>query len=165
MVFIDGSNFHSTLKALNLDICYKRLHAYLSDQGVVQRIYYYTALDEGDYNPLKPLVDWMHYNGYHIVSKPVKTWKAPNGDVRRKGNMDVEMAVDMQSFADNYDTAFLFTGDGDFRYLVDKLQQLGKKVVVVSTKKTDPPIAADELRRQADEFRDLVEIKDNLVKK
>ena len=126
------------------------------ERSILTRAYYYTAVVEGEeFSPLKPLVDWLDYNGFTVVTKPVKRFTDGQGHSRLKGNMDVEIAVDMMELAPRLDHMVLFSGDGDFRRLVESLQSQGVRVTVISTHKTQPPHIADELRRQADAFLDL----------
>ena len=155
-LFIDGSNLYAAAKALNFDIDYKRLLKYFTDQARVVRAYYYTALlDDQEYSPLRPLVDWLDYNGYTLITKPTKEFTDANGLRKIKGNMDMELAVDMLELAPHLDHMVLFSGDGDFRRVVEAVQSKGLRVTVVSTVTSQPPMVADELRRQADNFIEL----------
>jgi uncharacterized LabA/DUF88 family protein len=120
------------------------------------RAFYYTALiEDQDYSPLRPLIDWLDYNGYSVVTKPAKEFTDAQGRRRIKGNMDIELAIDAMEMAPNIDHLVLFSGDGDFRRLVDAIQRKGKRVTVISTTRSQPPMIADELRRQADQFIEL----------
>src|SRR5215213_6752066 len=158
-VFIDGANLYQAAKALGFDIDYKRLLQTLASDCRFVRAYYYTALlDEQEYSPIRPLVDWLDYNGYRMVTKPVKEFTQPTGRRKFKGNMDVEIAVDVMEMAAHLDHIVLMSGDGDFRRLVEAVQRQGVRVTVVSTIRTQPPMIADELRRQADLFVDLVDM-------
>ena len=160
-LFIDGANLYSAAKSLNADMDFKKLIEFFRSRGVLVRAYYYTAIVEGEeYSPIRPLVDWLDYNGFTMVTKPVKRYTDASGHTRTKGNMDVEIAVDMLSLAPNIDHAVLFSGDGDFRRLVEAVQDKGVRVSVVSTLKSQPPQAADELRRAADQFVDLADLLD-----
>ena len=160
-LFIDGANLYSAAKSLNADMDFKKLIEFFRSKGVLVRAYYYTAIVEGEeYSPIRPLVDWLDYNGFTMVTKPVKRYTDASGHTRTKGNMDVEIAVDMLSLAPNIDHAVLFSGDGDFRRLVEAVQDKGVRVSVVSTLKSQPPQAADELRRAADQFVDLNDLVD-----
>ena len=160
-LFIDGANLYSAAKSLNADMDFKKLIEFFRSSGVLVRAYYYTAIVEGEeYSPIRPLVDWLDYNGFTMVTKPVKRYTDASGHTRTKGNMDVEIAVDMLSMAPNIDHAVLFSGDGDFRYLVEAVQDKGVRVSVVSTLKSQPPQAADDLRRAADQFVDLADLMD-----
>ncbi|GAD60356.1 NYN domain-containing protein [Brevundimonas sp. BAL450] len=160
-LFIDGANLYSAAKSLNADMDFKKLIEFFRSSGVLVRAYYYTAIVEGEeYSPIRPLVDWLDYNGFTMVTKPVKRYTDASGHTRTKGNMDVEIAVDMLSMAPNIDHAVLFSGDGDFRYLVEAVQDKGVRVSVVSTLKSQPPQAADDLRRAADQFVDLSDLMD-----
>ncbi len=159
-LFIDGANLYGAARALGFDIDYKRLLELFRTRGNLVRAYYYTALMENEeYSPIRPLVDWLDYNGYSLVTKATKEYvDSTTGRRKIKGNMDIELAVDMLELAPRIDHAVLFSGDGDFRRLVDAMQARGVRVTVVSTIKTSPPMAADELRRQADTFTDLADL-------
>jgi uncharacterized LabA/DUF88 family protein len=160
-LFIDGANLYSAARSLNADMDFKKLIEFFRSSGVLVRAYYYTAIVEGEeYSPIRPLVDWLDYNGFTMVTKPVKRYTDASGHTRTKGNMDVEIAVDMLSMAPNIDHAVLFSGDGDFRSLVEAVQDKGVRVSVVSTLKSQPPQAADELRRAADQVVDLSDLMD-----
>ncbi len=158
-LFIDGANLYSTAKALNADLDFRKLVEMYRSQAVLVRAYYYTAVIDGEeFSPIKPLVDWLDYNGFTVVTKPVKRFTDAQGHTRTKGNMDIEIAVDMLEFAPHIDHAVLFSGDGDFRRLVQAVQAKGVRVTVVSTTKSQPPHIADELRRQADAFVELTDL-------
>jgi uncharacterized LabA/DUF88 family protein len=155
-LFIDGANLYATAKALGFDIDYKRLLKEFQGKGYLLRAYYYTALiEDQEYSSIRPLIDWLDYNGYKVVTKPVKEFFDSAGRRKVKGNMDIELAVDAMEMAEHCDHMVLFSGDGDFRSLVEALQRRGRKVSVVSTLQTTPPMIADDLRRQADHFIDL----------
>jgi uncharacterized LabA/DUF88 family protein len=158
-LFIDGANLYSASRNLGFDVDYRNLLAYFRRQTNVVRAYYYSALlDTEEYSPLKPLTDWLAYNGYTLVTKTAREFTDAMGRRRVKGNMDVELAVDMLELAPRMDHAVLFSGDSDFRRLVEAVQRQGVRVTVISSVRTTPPMAADELRRQADQFLDLAEI-------
>jgi uncharacterized LabA/DUF88 family protein len=164
-LFVDGANLYATAKALGFDIDYKRLLAMFGSQGQLVRALYYTALSEDqEYSSIRPLIDWLDYNGYTMVTKPTKEFTDPSGRRKIKGNMDIELAVDAMELADHLDHVVLFSGDGDFRSLVDALQHRGKRVSVVSTLRTQPPMVADELRRQADQFIDLMDLTKDIAR-
>jgi uncharacterized LabA/DUF88 family protein len=155
-LFIDGANLYATAKSLAFDIDYKRLLALFRSKGQLVRALYYTALiEDQEYSSIRPLIDWLDYNGYTMVTKPTKEFIDATGRRKIKGNMDIELAVDAMELAEHLDHIVLFSGDGDFRSLVEALQHKGKRVSVVSTLATTPPMVADELRRQADQFIDL----------
>ena len=158
-LFIDGANLYAAAKAVGFDIDYKRLLDHFAAKGRLIRAFYYTALmEDQEYSPIRPLVDWLDYNGYTMVTKPAKEFTDSSGRRKIKGNMDIEIAIDMMEMADSCDHVVLFSGDGDFRRLVDAVQRKGVRVTVVSTVRSAPPMAADELRRQADSFIDLTDI-------
>ena len=158
-LFIDGANLYHAARGLGFDIDYKLLMQAFKNECRLLRAYYYTALmDEQEYSPVRPLVDWLDYNGYTMVTKPLKEFTESTGKRKFKGNMDVEIAVDMMQLASHLDHAILFSGDGDFRCLVEAVQRTGTRVTVISTIRTQPPMIADELRRQADQFIDLADL-------
>ena len=160
-LFIDGANFYSQAKALGFDIDYRKLLDEFRRRGVLIRAYYYTAIVEGDdYSPIKPLVDWLDYNGFTLVTKTARKFVDAQGRDRWRGDMDVEIAVGMMEMAKKADHLVLFSGDGDFRALVEALQRKGVRVSVVSTVKSQPPMISDDLRRQADNFIDLADLGD-----
>lgn len=156
-LFIDGANLYASAKSLGFDIDYKRLLKEFQAKGRLIRAFYYTALvDDAEYSSIRPLVDWLDYNGYSVVTKPTKEFVDSTGRRKVKGNMDIELAVTAMEMANYIDSMVLFSGDGDFRSLVEAVQRKGVRVSVVSTVSTQPAMVADELRRQADEFIDLV---------
>ncbi|WP_431298367.1 NYN domain-containing protein [Tabrizicola sp. BL-A-41-H6] len=160
-LFIDGSNLYAAAKALGFDIDYKLLRMEFIRRGKMLRAFYYTALLENDdYSPIRPLVDWLHYNGFTMRTKPAKEYTDSQGRRKVKGNMDIELCVDAMELANRVDHIVLFSGDGDFRPLVESLQRQGVRVSVVSTIRSQPPMIADELRRQADNFIELDELRD-----
>jgi uncharacterized LabA/DUF88 family protein len=162
-LFIDGSNLYAAARALGFDIDYKSLLTEFAGKGTLVRALYYTALiEDQEYSPIRPLVDWLDYNGYTMVTKPAKEFTDAMGRRKIKGNMDIEIAVDIMEMSDALDHIILFSGDGDFRSLVEAVQRKGKRVTVVSTVKSSPPMAADELRRQADAFMELNDMVDTI---
>lgn len=160
-IFIDGSNLFATAKSLHFDIDYSRLRSYFAGKSRLLRANYYTALiEDAEYSPLRPLVDWLDYNGYTMITKPTKEFTDDRGEKKIKGNMDMELAIDMMGMADHVDHMVLFSGDGDFRRLVEAVQRRGVRVSVISSTKTHPPMAADELRRQADSFIEISDMEE-----
>jgi uncharacterized LabA/DUF88 family protein len=158
-LFIDGANLYASAKSLGFDIDYKRLLREFQGKGRLIRAFYYTALvEDQEYSSIRPLVDWLDYNGYAVVTKAAKEFVDSTGRRKVKGNMDIELAVNAMEMADRIDHMVLFSGDGDFRSLVEAVQRKGVRVSVVSTVATQPPMVADELRRQADEFVDLTQM-------
>jgi uncharacterized LabA/DUF88 family protein len=158
-VFIDGANLYSAAKALAFDMDYRKLLDEFRKRGRLIRASYYTALvEDQDFSPIRPLVDWLDYNGYTLVTKPAKEYTDANGRRRFKGDMDVEIAIDLLQAASFADHAFLFSGDGDFVAAVEAVQRKGMRVSVVSTIKSNPPMASDDIRRAADNFIDLTEL-------
>ena len=164
-LFIDGANLHAAARALGFDIDYKRLLQLFGEKGRLIRAFYYTALiEDQEYSPLRPLVDWLDYNGYTMVTKPTKEYTDAMGRRKVKGNMDIELAIDVMEMAQYLDHIVLFSGDGDFRRLVDAVQRKGVRVTVVSTIRSTPPMVADELRRQADMFIELQDLAPQIMR-
>lgn len=164
-LFIDGANLHAAARALGFDIDYKRLLQLFGEKGRLIRAFYYTALiEDQDYSPLRPLVDWLDYNGYTMVTKPTKEYTDATGRRKVKGNMDIELAIDVMEMAQYLDHIVLFSGDGDFRRLVEAVQRKGVRVTVVSTIRSTPPMVADELRRQADMFLELQDLAPQIMR-
>ena len=160
-LFIDGANLYATSKTLGFDIDYKRMLTHFEQRGYLLRAYYYTALvEDQEYSSIRPLIDWLDYNGYRVVTKPTKEFTDSSGRRKVKGNMDMELAIDAMELSDTVDHFVLFSGDGDFRSLVAALQRRGRKVSVISTVSTNPPMIADDLRRQADHFIELTSLRD-----
>ena len=159
-LFIDGANLYATAKTLGFDIDYKRLLQEFQSRGTLLRAFYYTAIiEDQEYSSIRPLIDWLDYNGYTVVTRVTKEFN--DAAVRRKvkGNIEIELAVEAMELAEHVDQIVLFSGDGDFRSLVEAVQRRGVRVTVVSTISSRPPMIADELRRQADVFTDLIELR------
>lgn len=162
-LFIDGANLYATAKSLGFDIDYRRLLGFFRKRSRLIRAIYYTALmEDAEYSPIRPLIDWLDYNGYRVVTKPAKEFTDSLGRRKVKGNMDIELAIDVMQLADNLDHIVLFSGDGDFRSLIQAVQAKGRRTSVISTLATRPPMVADELRRQADQFIDLVDLREEI---
>ena len=162
-LFIDGANLYATTKSLGFDIDYKRLLAEFESRGFLLRARYYTAvIEDQEYSAIRPLLDWLSYNGFILVTKPTKEYVDQAGYRKIKGNMDVEIAVDAMELSNKIDEMILVSGDGDFRSLVEAMQRRGVRVTVISSISTHPPILSDDLRRQADEFIDITTLQDKI---
>ena len=162
-LFIDGANLYATSRALGFDIDYRKLLSSFQKRGYLLRAYYYTALvEDQEYSSIRPLIDWLDYNGFKVVTKPAKEFTDSTGRRKIKGNMDIELTVDALELADVVDHYVIFSGDGDFRTLVEALQRRGRKVSIVSTMASQPPMISDDLRRQADHFIDLMTLKNEV---
>jgi len=162
-LFIDGPNLHVATKTLGFEVDYKRLLEEFEGHGTLLRAFYYTAVvEDQEFSSVRPLIDWLSYNGYIVVTKPTKEFVDASGRRKAKGNMDIELAVNAMELAAQIDQMVLFSGDGDFRCLVEAMQRRGVRVTVISTTSTQPALVADELRRQADVFIDLVELRSRI---
>ncbi len=165
-LFIDGPNLHSSAKSLGFDIDYKQLKSLFAQKGRLIRAMYYTALlEDQEYSPLRPLIDWLDYNGFTMVTKAAKEFTDSAGRRRVKGNMDIDLAIDVLEMSSHLDHIVLFSGDGDFRPLVEAVQHRGVRVTVVSSMRTQPPMIADELRRQADNFIELNDLAQDIARR
>ena len=162
-LFIDGANLYATAKTLGFEIDYKRLLKEFQNRGTVLRAFYYSAvIEDQEFSSIRPLIDWLDYNGYTVITKPAKEFDDGEGRRKFKRNMHIEIAVDALELAEKVDQIVLFSGDGDFRSLVEAIQRRGVRVTVVSTNASQPPMIADGLRRQADVFTDLAELKSKI---
>ena len=160
-LFIDGTSLHSASRSLEFEIDYKLLRQEFMRRGRLARVHYYTCVNESDeYTPVKPLVDWLSYNGFAVLSKPVREYTDAMGRKKIKGSIGIELATDAMSMAGHVDHIVIFSGDGDYCCLVQALQRAGVRVTVVSTQKSQPPMVSDELRRQADNFIDICDLRD-----
>lgn len=156
-VFIDGSNLYSTMKRIDYTPDYTKLFELFSSQSNLIRMSYYTAILQEENTPLQTLVDFLQYNNYNVVTKDARRIPTQSGESFVKGNIDVDLAVDMMELRGYVDHVFLFSGDGDFEKLLVAMQRVGVKITVVSTLKVN--VCADNLRRQADYFIDLLDLK------
>jgi len=164
-LFIDGANLYATAKALGFDIDYRRLLKEFQSRGTLLRAFYYTAIiEDQEYSAIRPLIDWLDYNGYTVVTKATKEYVDASGRRKVKGSMDIELAVHAMEIAEHTDQIVLFSGDRDFRPLVEAVQRRGVRVSVVSTISCQPPMIADDLRRQADVFIDLMNLRASIAR-
>jgi uncharacterized LabA/DUF88 family protein len=156
-LFIDGLNLHFTAKALGFDVDFKSLLAEFEKRCTLVRAYYYTTIfeDAGYNSTIRPVTDWLSYNGFTVITKSATEHSDGEGRRAFKRNIGVELSVDAIEIARYVDQIVLFSGDGDFRRLVQALQSKGCQVTVVSSLRTSNPMIAGELRRQADEFVEL----------
>jgi uncharacterized LabA/DUF88 family protein len=162
-LFIDGANLHTTCRTVGFDIDYKRLLSEFASRGTLVHAFYYTTIiEDQESSSIRPLIDWLDYNGYSVITKAAKEFIDANGQRKIKGNMHIELAVDAMELAEHVDQIVLFSGDGDFRSLVEAVQRRGVHVTVVSSMSVRPPMIADELRRQADVFTDVIELRSKI---
>src|SRR5246500_3766871 len=164
-VFIDGPNLYATSKALGFDIDYKRLLTEFQAHGTLVRAFYYTAIiEDQEYSSIRPLVDWLDYNGFTVVTKATKEFLDAAGRRKVKGNLHIELAVNAMDLSRRIEEIVLFSGDGDFRSLVEAMKRRGVRVSVVSSMVTQPPMIADELRRQAEQFFDFKNLQSKIAR-
>ncbi|MCW3783920.1 NYN domain-containing protein [Defluviimonas salinarum] len=164
-LFIDGSGLHSAARSLGFEIDYKNLRAEFGRRGRLVRSAYYACVNEAEeFVPIKPLMDWLGYNGYAVTCKPVREFIEPGGRKKIKGSIGIELTVDAMTMAPHIDHAVIFSGDGDYRPLVEALQRQGVRVSIVCTMKSNPPMISDELRRQADNFIDVDDLREAICR-
>lgn len=165
-MFINGASLHHAARNLGYEVDFSALREYIASRCNLQRVFYYAAMPEGDeYSPLRPLTDWLAYNGYHVVSKPAREFTSHSGQRRIKSNMNVEMSIDMLQQAHRLDHIILVSGDSDLRRACEAVQTLGVRVTTLSSVKTQPPMIGDDLRRQVDHFVDIADIIDNFIRR
>jgi uncharacterized LabA/DUF88 family protein len=159
--FVEGANLHGLSKAINMQVDYAKLLKHFKNYSRFVRANYYTAMvEDAEYNSIRPLIDWLSYNGYNVLTKPAKEFTDSMGRRKVKGNVDIEMAVDMMESAKFSDHIVLFSGDGDFTAVVGAVQRMGVRVTVVSS----IAMASDDLRRRADNFVELEKVR-SLIEK
>src|SRR5689334_2131524 len=159
-LFIDGQSLRHCARALNLEVDFRLLLEEFDKRARILRAYYYTTVSERDPDLVRPLLDWLEYNGFTVRTKRVREYDDEDGGRRKKRSMGIQLAVDAMEMAAYVDDIFLFSGDGDLRQLVYALQRRGVFVTVVSSARTKPaPIAAEELRQQADVFLELDDLR------
>lgn len=164
-VLIDGTNLYAAARGLGLEIDFRKLNQEFRKRGRLLRINYYTTIIETEeHNPVKPLVDWLSYNGFNTVVKNAREYSDRDGRRRFRGSMDIEIATDMLELASSLDHIVLFAGNGDFRRVVEAVKAKGVRVTVISSVKSQPQVIADELRREADAFIDLDEMADLIAR-
>ena len=148
-LFIDGANLYATAKTLGFDIDYKRLLREFQSRGYLLRAFYYTAvIEDQEYSSIRPLIDWLDYNGYTVVTKATKEFVDQTGRRKVKGNMDIELAVDAMEIAEHVDQMVLFSAMGIF--LARRSCPSSRLACTVVSTISPSRHGADELRRQAD---------------
>lgn len=157
-LFIDGANLYATAKALGVEINYETFDNYFNNP--IRKMYFTAIKEENEHQPIRPLLDWLEYHGFDMISKPAKIFIDEFGKEKIKGNMDVEITVAMMVMSDHVENMVLFTGDGDFASVVDEVKRKGIHVTVVSSLRSQPPMVADELRRKADVFKELQQMQE-----
>src|SRR6202012_3068848 len=114
-LFIDGANLYASAKALGFDIDYKRLLREFQSKGRLIRAFYYTALvEDQEYSSVRPLDDWLDYNGYSVVTKPTEEFVDLTGRRKVKRNMEIELGVNALDLASRLALMVLAAGDGGF---------------------------------------------------
>ena len=157
-VLIDGAYLYALSRNLDFDIDYNRLLKWIGMRGQLLRASYYTVIQEDqEYSPIRPLVDWLDYNGFKVITK---TSKEDNTLHIRKKRPDihVELSVDAMAIAKDVDHILLCAGDSDFTHLVKVLQTQGVRTSLFGTIQTSGQITSDELRRHADYFIEMKDI-------
>ena len=160
-LFIDGANLHASAKSLGFEIDYKVLRTEFMRRGKLLRVCYYAVVPEDDeFSTTRPLIDWLEYNGFTVVTKPAKVFTNDAGDRKIVGNTEIELAVDAIELSRHVDHIVMFSGNGNLCALVENLQRHNVRVSVVSTIRSQPAMISNDLRRQADNFIDLDDLRD-----
>lgn len=154
-IFIDGVEFDETLRCIDGAVDYRKLLGAFQEHGRLLRAYYYAPTDEQALISMRPLLDWLTYNGYQVRVKGDGE-HSERRSRQRSRSMSIELAVDVLELAPHLDTIVLITGDDAFKPLVAAVQARGITVSVVSTLKSKPAMVGNALRRQADEFIEIV---------
>ena len=160
-VFIDAANLENSVKSRGWWIDYKKLYMFFDQRTNLVTIRHYCVRhnDERQDN----FFTVLKRTGFKFITKPLKI--ITNDDKLkghlRKANFDVEIAMDVAELADKFDTLILFSGDSDFDYLVKKLREKDKKVIVISTKHH----IARELIAGCNKYIDLKKLKPYIERK
>lgn len=155
-MLIDGPSIYQICRSLDVEIDYQALRSIFADAGyLVQARYYTTILNDQLYSPLRPLIDWLSYNGFIVVTRTMKAGQDSEQCRRLDHGIVVALAVDAIEISSRLDHVILFTGNGDFLRLVQLLQRRTVRTTVVGTVNGPSSMSSDELRRQADTFVDL----------
>ncbi len=154
-IFIDGANLFYSAMELGIEINYTKLLQCLTADSKLLRSFFYTGVDSNNDKQNNFLL-WMRRNGYRVIAKELIEF----ADGSKKGNLDVEIAVDMMTLIGCYDTAVLVSGDGDLAYAVNAVSYRGIRIEVVSLRS----MTSDSLINVADAYVDLEEIKDQIKK-
>lgn len=158
-LFIDGANLHGAARAHGFDIDFRRFFYLFARKGRLVRAFYYTTVIENqELSSLRPLIDWLDYNSYTVLTKPVRDYTDSHDRLRVKSTIHVDLAIDALGMADHVDHIILVSGDGEYQRLVATIQRKGVRVTIVSTLQSNPPMVSDELRRQADGFLEVVDL-------
>ncbi|MCI0486751.1 MAG: NYN domain-containing protein [Blastocatellia bacterium] len=145
-IFIDGNNLFHAARSVGVEIDYAKFLSFLRGDSAILRAFFYTGVDERAERQQGFLL-WMRRNGYRVVEKELKTY----ADGTKKANLDVEIAVDMLSLADKYDTAVLVSGDEDFAYAINAVAYKGVRVELAGFRSNTSPRLIDV----ADQFIEL----------
>lgn len=162
-LFIEGPALYAAARSIGLDIDYRRLLGFFRQRSYLVRTLYYTPVSENEeFVTVRPLIDWLEYNGFYVVTKPVKVYVDVAGRRKTKGSLHVDMAVHALQLAENLDHLILASSAGGFSSLSAALQAKGKRVSVLSTLKSGPAFVEDDLRRRADQFIELADIRTDI---
>jgi uncharacterized LabA/DUF88 family protein len=157
-LFIDGESLNEATKALGSNVDFRKLRDVFGSQNRLLRAHYYALVPPREFVTIKPLLDWLSFNGYSVTEKPLKERVSSNGHARMSGSIAIELTIDALQTAPHVDTIVLVTGDCRYRPLVSEIQMRGVRVIAVSTRAVRPAVISDELVRQVDEFVELADL-------
>jgi uncharacterized LabA/DUF88 family protein len=156
-IFIDEANVYHFQKTLGWKIDYLKLKKYFASLTQISILNFYTSYLEDNIIQSERF-QILSDNGFNVIKKNLKFIKNKNGPFIKKGNLDIELALDAYRQKDEYDTFVLFSGDSDFAYLLDLLKTNDKKLLVVSTRKH----ISKELLTKSDYYLDLKKLTEKI---
>lgn len=162
-IFIDGWNLARVSRDyLRREIDFERLLNYFSRNARIIKAFYYIGEDTEDGENAKQhkFLTWMKRNGYKVVSRPIKVYVDDKGKYYKKADLDADITLDMMDLADKVDKIVLFSGDGDFANVIDRIGMKGVRTQVVALW----DVASGDLVEAADEFLDLKDIINEIAK-
>ena len=167
-IYIDGANIFYTQKKLGWLFDWKKIKNCLQEKWDILEIRYYTGVKPGD-EKMASFLRYLDNIGITSITKPVKVIKVDENHPSKKlfnyseiykSNCDVEITTDVLLERKEVDEIILFTGDSDFQYLIKRLKDTGKKVVIFSSRKT----ISWEIKLEATKYIYLEDIKDEIIR-
>lgn len=159
IVFIDGANLFYAQKTLGAKIDYQRLYDFLNQYKRIVEIRIYLAFDHESEKEKEFLME-LKQIGYIVISKELKIIQKGNEKKIRKGDLDIELALDAFELQNSFRTFVLFSGDSDFTPLISRLKENKKRIIVFSTRGH----ISKELYSIANKYIDMKAIKENVKK-
>lgn len=167
-IYIDGANMFYTQMKLGWFVDWKKIKDYLKENNDILEMRYYTGVKDED-EKMASFLNYLDSVGITPITKPIKVIKVDDNHHSKKlykyseiykSNCDVEITTDILLERKELDEIILFTGDSDFQYLIKKLKDTGKKVIVFSSRKT----ISWEIKLEATDYIYLEDIKDQIAR-